>query len=154
KPQEWHTLAKRERSVLEDDANAGPAAIEAPFIFRKADFYSPFASWDKCCRGTDSDYKVVVGRSKNIRGPYLDKDGVDMNTGGRSLVIAGNKNWAGLGHNSAYTVGKKDYLVLHAYESADNYLQKIKILEMTWDKQGWPKVDPKDLDRYQSRLVE
>src|SRR5690554_3920984 len=153
-PQEWHTLAKRERSVLEDDANAGPAAIEAPFIFRKGDFYYLFASWDKCCRGKDSDYKVVVGRSKNIRGPYLDKDGVDMNKGGGSLVIAGNKNWAGLGHNSAYTFGKKDYLVLHAYESADNYLQKIKILEMTWDKQSWPKVDPKDLDRYQSRLVE
>lgn len=153
-PQEWHTIAKRERSILEDDASAGSAAIEAPFIFRKSGYYFLFASWDKCCRGKDSDYKVVVGRSKDIRGPYLDKDGVDMNQGGGSLVIAGNKNWVGLGHNSAYTFGKKDYLVLHAYESADNFLQKIKILEMKWDKQGWPKVEPKDLDRYQSRLVE
>lgn len=152
-PQEWHTIAKRERSLLEDDASAGSAAIEAPFIFRKGDYYYLFASWDKCCRGKDSDYKVVVGRAKDIRGPYLDKDGVDMNRGGGSLVIAGNKNWIALGHNSAYTFGKKDYLVLHAYETADDYLQKIKILEMTWDKDGWPVVDSKDLDRYQSKLI-
>ena len=153
-PQEWHTIAKRERSILQDDASAGSAAIEAPFIFKKGDYYYLFASWDKCCRGKDSDYKVVVGRAKNIRGPYLDKDGVDMNHGGGSLVIAGNKGWIALGHNSAYTFGKKDYLVLHAYETADKYLQKIKILEMKWDKDGWPVVDPKDLDRYQSKLID
>ena len=153
-PQEWHTIAKRERSILQDDASAGSAAIEAPFIFKKGDYYYLFASWDKCCRGKDSDYNVVVGRAKNIRGPYLDKDGVDMNHGGGSLVIAGNKDWIALGHNSAYTFGKKDYLVLHAYETADNYLQKIKILEMTWDKDAWPVVDAKALDRYQSKLIE
>ena len=153
-PQEWHTIAKRERSILQDDASAGSAAIEAPFIFKKGDYYYLFASWDKCCRGKDSDYKVVVGRAKNIRGPYLDKDGVDMNHGGGSLVIAGTKGWIALGHNSAYTFGKKDYLVLHAYETADNYLQKIKILEMTWDKDAWPVVDAKALDRYQSKLID
>ena len=34
-PQEWRSLAKRERSVLIDDAEPEPASIEAPFIFRK-----------------------------------------------------------------------------------------------------------------------
>ncbi|MEG1118501.1 MAG: hypothetical protein RSE46_25925 [Janthinobacterium sp.] len=41
--------------------------------------------------------------------------------------------------------------MLHAYETADNYLQKLKILPMTWDKDGWPQVDPRDLNRYHSR---
>ena len=152
-PQEWYSIAKRDRSILTDDSSAGSAAIEAPFIFKKGDYYYLFASWDSCCRGKESTYKVVMGRSKDVRGPYLDKDGVDMNHGGGSLVIAGDKDWIALGHNSAYTFGKKDYLVLHAYETADNYLQKIKILEMKWDKNGWPSVDQKDLNRYQSILV-
>jgi arabinan endo-1,5-alpha-L-arabinosidase len=152
-PQEWYSIAKRDRSILTDDSSAGSAAIEAPFIFKKGDYYYLFASWDSCCRGKESTYKVVMGRSKDVRGPYLDKDGVDMNHGGGSLVIAGDKDWIALGHNSAYTFGKKDYLVLHAYETADNYLQKIKILEMKWDKNGWPSVDQKDLNRYQSTLV-
>lgn len=153
-PQEWYSIAKRERSVLVDDSHAGPAAIEAPFIFKKGEYFYLFVSWDKCCRGSDSDYKVVMGRAKNVRGPYLDKTGKDMNQGGGSLLIEGNKDWVGLGHNSAYTFDGKDFLVLHAYETADNYLQKIKILEMKWDKDGWPSVDQNDLNRYQSRLIQ
>jgi arabinan endo-1,5-alpha-L-arabinosidase len=42
-----------------------------------------------------------------------------MLKGGGSLLIAGDKDWKGLGHNSAYTIDGKDYLVLHAYETAD-----------------------------------
>ena len=47
----------------------------------------------------------------------------------------------------------KDYLVLHAYETADNYLQKLKIMEMKWDKSGWPTVDQADLNKYRSVLL-
>ena len=42
------------------------------------------------------------------------------------------------------------WLVLHAYETADKYKQKLKVMEMKWDKDGWPTVDRKDLNRYQS----
>jgi len=28
-----------------------------------------------CCRGERSDYKVVVGRSEKVMGPYLDGNG-------------------------------------------------------------------------------
>ena len=43
----------------------------------------------------------MVGRSKTVTGPYLDKDGKAMNKGGGSLVIQGNKDYAGVGHNAA-----------------------------------------------------
>ena len=74
-----------------------------------------------------------------------------MAQGGGALVIGPDKDWKGVGHNSAYTIDGKDYMVLHAYETADNYLQKLKVLPMTWDKDGWPVVDPQDLNRYQSK---
>jgi len=152
-PQEWHSIAKRERSILVADTDARPAQIEAPFILRKNDYFYLFASWGLCCKGADSTYHLVVGRSKSATGPYLDKSGKDMNEGGGSLLIEGNKNWVGLGHNSAYTWDAKDYLVLHAYETADKYLQKLKILNINWDKEGWPVVDPKELDTYKSKRL-
>ncbi|WPP52107.1 arabinan endo-1,5-alpha-L-arabinosidase [Catalinimonas niigatensis] len=140
-PQEWYTIAKRERTPFTPDAKAGDAAIEAPFIFKKDSIYYLFVSWDYCCRGENSTYKVVVGRSDKVTGPYLDKEGKAMDEGGGSLVIEGNERWAGVGHNSAYTFDGKDYLVFHAYDSHDDGKPKLKIVEMGWDKEGWPVVD-------------
>lgn len=152
-PQEWYSIAKRERSVLRDDRQPGPAEIEAPFIFRKGDYYYLFVSWDKCCRGKDSTYKMMLGRSKDVRGPYLDKEGKDLAAGGGSLFLGGTPAWPGVGHNGAYTFDGKDYVVFHAYEAADNGLQKLKIAEMSWDQDGWPFVDPTVLDSYVSVLA-
>ncbi|MDQ2075802.1 arabinan endo-1,5-alpha-L-arabinosidase [Marinimicrobium sp. ABcell2] len=152
-PQEWHTVAKLDRSLLLDDALAGPGEIEAPFIFKKDDYYYLFISLGKCCRGAESTYHLAVGRSENVTGPYLDKDGVDMNHEGGTVILEGNEDWYGVGHNSAYTFNGTDYLVFHAYEAADDGLQKLKIAEITW-KDGWPVIDESALDTYQSRLID
>jgi len=152
-PQEWYAIAKRERSVLVDDRKGGPAEIEGPFIFKKGDYYYLFVSWGLCCRGSDSTYKMMIGRSKDVKGPYLDKDGKSMAEGGGTLLLGGNKSWPGLGHNSAYTFDGKDYLVFHAYEAADDGLQKLKIAEIKWDEEHWPVIDESALDEYNSAVV-
>ena len=152
-PQEWHTIARRDRPAFTPDEEPGAGHIEAPFIFKKNGWYYLFASWDLCCQKEKSTYKVVVGRAKSVTGPYLDRKGVDMAMGGGLLVIAGDKDWKGVGHNSAYTFEGKDYMVLHAYETADKYLQKLKVMEMRWDRDGWPVLDQKDLNRYQSQVA-
>ena len=150
-PQQWHSIAKRPRNAKLPDTDAGEGAVEAPFIFYKNGYYYLFVSFDKCCRGMDSDYKIMVGRSKDITGPYLDKNGNSMLDGGGSLVLQGDKDWVALGHNAAYSFDGKDYLVFHAYESADNALQKLKILPMLW-QDGWPLVDPAGLNHYRATL--
>jgi arabinan endo-1,5-alpha-L-arabinosidase len=152
-PEEWYSIAKRERSVLVDDSDSGSAAIEAPFIFKKGAYYYLFVSWDKCCRGKDSTYKMLVGRSKKVTGPYIDKEGKNLAEGGGTLLLSGDSNYYGVGHNSAYTFDGKDYLVFHAYEASDNGLQKLKILELGWDEKLWPVVDKSALDQYRSVLV-
>ncbi len=144
-PQEWLTLAKRARTDTLLDTNPGDGAIEAPFIFKKDTSYFLFVSWDYCCRGENSTYKVVVGRSDKVTGPYLDKNGVRMDQGGGSLVLEGNKRYPGVGHNSAYSFDSKDYFVFHAYDMQDDGRSKLKIMEMTWDDNGWPVVNPDDL---------
>jgi arabinan endo-1,5-alpha-L-arabinosidase len=140
-PQEWRALAKRERSVLIDDTEPEPASIEAPFIFRRGDFYYLFVSWDHCCRGVNSDYKVVVGRARDITGPYVDANEERMDKGGGTLVIAGNERWPGVGHNSVYSLDGRDWFVTHAYDARDRGWSKLKVLELEWDAKGWPSVD-------------
>ncbi len=142
-PEEWYTVAKRKRSHFLPDSVAGDAPIEAPFIFRKNGYYYLFVSWDYCCRGKESTYKVVVGRSENVTGPYLDKEGKPMIEGGGSLVIEGNDNYAGVGHNSTYTFDGKDYLIFHAYDVKDEGHSKLKIREIKWEN-NWPVVTPMD----------
>jgi arabinan endo-1,5-alpha-L-arabinosidase len=143
-PQEWHTLARRERSFRLADQNPGDAALEAPFIFRKDGWYYLFISWDLCCRGKESTYQVVVGRSRDVAGPYFDKEGVNLFNGGGSGVIRGNDNWYGAGHCSVYHFEGKDYLFLHAYEAADEGRSKLITREIRWTSDGWPIVAPLD----------
>jgi arabinan endo-1,5-alpha-L-arabinosidase len=142
-PEEWHTVAARDRYWKLEETDAGDelsSTIEAPFVFKKNGMYYLFVSWDRCCRGVNSTYKVVVGRSDKVTGPYLDKEGQQMHHGGGSLVVGGNKNWPGVGHNSAYTFDGKDYLVFHGYDASDQGRSKLWISEIQWDKDGWPSV--------------
>jgi arabinan endo-1,5-alpha-L-arabinosidase len=137
-PQEWYTISKRPRDFKVDDRDPGEGAVEAPFIFKKNAYYYLFVSFDFCCRGTKSNYKVVVGRSAKIQGPYLDKNGISMDQGGGTVVVEGNASWPGVGHNAAYTLDGTDYLVFHAYDAADEGKPKLKIAPLAWDNDGWP----------------
>lgn len=139
-PEEWHTVSKRPRSFNLKDEDPGDGAVEAPFIFKKNGFYYLFVSFDYCCRGKNSTYNMVVGRSKNVEGPYVDKKGTAMTEGGGSLVLAGNERWAGVGHNAVYTFDGKDYLIFHAYDNTDEGKSKLQIRTLRWED-GWPVVD-------------
>lgn len=139
-PEEWYSLSRRERSFELDDKDPGDGAVEAPFIMKYGDYYYLFVSFDYCCRGMKSNYKVVVGRSKTVTGPYLDKDGKSMAQGGGSLVIQGNADYVGVGHNAAYHFDGKDYFICHAYSAKEDGAPKLIIREMTWTPDGWPIV--------------
>ena len=151
-PEEWYSLAKLERPAFVPDREAGPAEIEAPFIFKHGDYYYLFVSYGKCCRGEDSTYHMAVGRSSDVRGPYLDQDGIDMASGGGTVILEGNNEWYGVGHNSIYEFDGQDYLVFHAYEAADEGLQKLKIAAIEW-ADGWPVVSESSLEEYESKLL-
>lgn len=142
------TIASRKKSSLDPNppsvdnnpVDAGGNAIEAPFIFKKGKYYYLFASIDYCCKGVNSTYKMIVGRSETIPGPYLDKSGKNMATGGGSIVLQGDENWYGVGHNATYTFNGKDYLIFHGYDAHDEGKPKLIIKEMQWDNDDWPVV--------------
>ncbi|MBW4890366.1 arabinan endo-1,5-alpha-L-arabinosidase [Mucilaginibacter sp. HMF5004] len=142
-PRPWPTIAGRPRNKTLPDSVAGNGAIEAPFIFKKDEYYYLFTSWDYCCRGPKSTYKMMVGRSKNIKGPYLDRIGSDLAKGGGTLVLAGDKEWYGVGHNAVCTFDGIDYIIFHAYDAADNGRSKLRVEQLGWDSDGWPVVELK-----------
>lgn len=139
-PEVWYTIASRIRTFGISDTLAGDAAIEAPYIFHKGKYYYLFVSFDYCCRGLKSNYKIVIGRSENVYGPYMDKNGNLLAKGGGTILLEGDKNWAGLGHNAILSDNGKDYLVFHAYDANDNGKPKLQILLLKWDKDAWPEV--------------
>lgn len=139
-PQEWYTIAKQERTFGMPDTDPGDGTIEAPFIYHRHQYYYQFVSINYCCRGLDSTYKVVVGRSRDIRGPYFDKDGLPMYAGGGTFVAGETEDYAGIGHCAVYNFDGKTYFVAHGYDKHDEGNSKLIIKEILWDNAEWPTV--------------
>jgi arabinan endo-1,5-alpha-L-arabinosidase len=135
-----YSLCARPRSNP-DISRAGDGAVEAPFLVKHGDYWYLFVSYDHCCRGARSDYKVVVGRARTIAGPYVDKAQKPLIEGGGSLVVeAQTAKWHGAGHEAVLHEGDRDYLVFHAYD-ATNGRPFLNISTMEWEN-GWPRVAP------------
>jgi arabinan endo-1,5-alpha-L-arabinosidase len=115
-----------------------PYAIQAPFVMARDGYYYLFVSFDWCCRGVSSTYNIRVGRSSELAGPYVDRDGVPMLEGGGSLLLEGNERWRGVGANTILSTQGRDYNVYHAYDANAAGRSTLRISEVAWDAAGWP----------------
>ena len=114
-------------------------AIEAPFIIYNEGYYWLFVSWDYCCRGKNSTYRTIYGRSRSITGPYLDMAGKDMAQGGGTLLIGPSDEFYGIGHCSVYRVVRLDnewYFVAHAYDASKNGNAHLFMKKLTFSTDG------------------
>lgn len=136
------TIARKRRpcdiSHLQPDA--GDNAIEAPFIVEKDGWYYLFVSHDYCCRGLRSDYKTVVGRSRNIEGPYVDQDDREMLHGGGTLIAGPEENYSGIGHCSVYKFGDRWIFAAHGYDKNSGGASKLIVRDVLWSDDGWPSL--------------
>ncbi len=137
-----YSLASRKRP--DNPATSPPGlpgdwqAIEAPFIVRHGGYYYLFVSFDLCCRGSKSNYKTMVGHSRNVTGPYVDAEGTPMLDGGGTPLLLGNSRWAGPGGESVLQQKDGDIIVFHAYDSKTG-AAFLQISTLAWDR-GWPKA--------------
>jgi arabinan endo-1,5-alpha-L-arabinosidase len=142
KDQKLYSLASRRAGSTTQQRNPDlppdTEAIEAPFIFHHGDYYYLFTSWDLCCRGVKSTYRTMVGRSKNVTGPYVDRDGRPLMEGGGSPLLAGNSKWLGPGGESLLHEAHKDIIVFHAYSAVDGH-PALHIATLGWSD-GWPEA--------------
>ena len=115
-----------------------PRAIEAPFMMRHDGFYYLFVSFDACCRGVNSTYKIMVGRSKSITGPFEDLEQHAMTEGGATLVLESQGTVRGPGHCAVLSVDGTDWLVHHFYDAENRGRPRMQIRPLVWDDAGWP----------------
>lgn len=115
-----------------------PHAVEAPFIIHKDGYYYLFVSFDQCCRGAESTYNIRVGRSPDVTGPYVDRDGTPMLEGGGTLVVPRTERWPGSGHNAIFSGDEGHMLVYHAYDAEFGGTPTLRIEQLDWDEEGWP----------------
>ena len=116
------------------DRGAPPNAIEAPYIVERDGWFYLFISLDSCCRGLDSTYKIAVGRSQQVTGPYLDRTGVPLLEGGGTVLLATNGAEIGPGGQSV----SNGYLAYHFYDGNAGGAFRLAIRKLDWDAAGWP----------------
>ena len=71
------------------------SAYEGTYIYKRDGYYYLFASTGTCCEGVKSTYQTVVGRSKSLWGPYVDKQGRRMLENHHELLIGRNDRFVG-----------------------------------------------------------
>ncbi|MFI5792277.1 arabinan endo-1,5-alpha-L-arabinosidase [Streptomyces sp. NPDC051677] len=115
----------------------GTKAVEAPYIVKRNGYYYLFASYDTCCAGTSSTYKVKVGRATSVTGPYYDKNGVAMTNNGGTPVLESHGRYIGPGGQSIMHDTDGDLIVYHYYDGNDNGTPKLGVNLLNWNT-GWP----------------
>ena len=148
-PKTGKLLAPDEKpySIARRLAPAGAAApIEAPYLFSHGGYYYLLSSYDYCCKGVNSTYYTVVGRSKDVRGPYLGEDGSKLMDGQGTVILNADLQekgrFRGPGHAAWLIDGATDYIVYHAYDKEHGGAPTLRIAPIRWTADGWPRALP------------
>lgn len=135
-PLEWPSGLPKRGAKLVTIANRGTAtnAIEAPALVHRDGWFYLFASFDSCCRGTESTYNINVGRSRTVTGPYLDQQGRDLADGGGTLLLETAGRMIGPGGQSV----SDGHLAFHYYDGDNGGSPTLAIRKLGWTADGWP----------------
>lgn len=133
-------LLNTRNTTLYSLASRGGGAIEAASLARHGGYYYLFVSFDRCCAGLSSTYRIMVGRSKAVTGPYIDRAGVPMLKGGGTQLQAGQGRFIGPGGQEVYRQGPADRLVYHYYDRDQAGVSQMQTSPLSWSADGWPSL--------------
>ena len=129
---------KRADGTVRALAGRNGGAIEAPVVFKHGNYYYLWVSFDRCCQGAASTYRVMVGRSTSSTGPFVDRNGTAMTNGGGTQVLAGHGSIKGPGHQAVFADTDAEVLVYHYYTAGG--AARLGINLIGYDAAGWPFV--------------
>jgi arabinan endo-1,5-alpha-L-arabinosidase len=130
--------------LLPQPKKVAGTAFEATYIHKRGAYYYLFASVGSCCAGLNSTYKLVVGRSTSLTGPYVNKEGYDMKMNYYSLVIGSSGRFVGNGHCSEIVQDDagSDWILFHGWDVNNEQNGRVLLLnQIQWDDNDWPYVD-------------
>ncbi len=110
--------------------------VEGPALLKNGSYYYLFFQRGLCCNGCSSTYYIQVGRSTSVTGPYVDKNGASLSSGGGTTFIPNKvgSSIVGPGH-VGYGSGKLTY---HFYNATANCAPQLNVDSLTWGADGWP----------------
>lgn len=117
-------------------------AYEGTYIHKKDGHYYFFASIGSCCEGLKSTYTTVVGRSDNLFGPYVNKNGGSMMDNKHEVLIQKSNSFVGTGHNSEIVTDNagNDWFFYHAVSTKKPEGRVLMLDKISWED-GWPTVE-------------
>lgn len=112
---------------------------EATDLEYRDGWYYLLGTHGTCCDGANSTYNIVVGRSRNVTGPYLDNMGRDMLKGGGKMVLAAGGRLIGPGHFGRLILEEGvEKMSCHYEADLDQSGRSVLgIRPLLW-KDGWP----------------
>lgn len=118
-------------------ANGG---VEAAYVKLRGGYYYLFVNRGNCCQGANSTYYIQVGRSTSASGPFVDKNGVNLNNNGGTTLISSAGRYIGPGHTGIFEENGVSYFSHHYYDLDNAGIPKLDVAKLTWDAAGWPVV--------------
>jgi arabinan endo-1,5-alpha-L-arabinosidase len=149
------------RTLTPDGLHSDPASqvqitidnrYEGAEIVPHDGYYYLLVSATDCCRGPLTGYSVFAGRSANILGPYVDREGVsllDGRVGGTPVISMNGNRWVGTGHQTVITDYQgQTWTFYHAVDRFDPYFEgavgftkrPVLLDPLDWIG-GWPTVN-------------
>lgn len=112
---------------------------EATDLIYRDGWYYLLGTHGTCCDGPNSTYNIVVGRSRNITGPYIDNIGRDMLQGGGKMLLSAGNRKTGPGHFGRYIEDDGVEKMSFHYEADFDRGGRsvLAVLPLLWEN-GWP----------------
>ena len=109
---------------------------EASVVLKRDNWYYLIVSTGDYSKG--GTYRIVVGKSQSVFGPYVDKNGNDMMSVHHELVLKGNSTFSSPGHCSRIITDDagQDWILYHAYPNDKDY-RCLMLDRINW-VDGWP----------------
>ena len=146
-----YNIARR-TSKESDGAEEGPSLIE------HNGQYFLFTAWDICCQQgpniEKTTYKTAYGRADNVTGPYKDRAGYSMASGGGTILMERYGRYVGPGGGEAFQDLNRVRFVHHYYDLNGDKYNHIHIRDVVFTDDNWVEMGQPFLGRYLSAEVE
>lgn len=116
--------------------------MEATYIRRRGGYYYLFGSTGTCCEGARSTYRITIGRSKSLFGPYVDKTGQRLLDNHYNILLDKDDSVLGPGHNAGLITDDagNDYMFYHGFKASDPDAGRVVWLSRIVWADGWPSM--------------
>ncbi len=116
---------------------------EAANIIHRAGYFYLFINRGSCCQGIKSTYHMLVGRAREVTGPYLDRAGRDLAADGGSPFLASAGTRVGPGHFGWWVEnGVEQFSIHYEGDREQDGRPFLSIQPLHWTADGWPVAGP------------